>query len=84
MYIKCSEWLFLALFIEHAMRMHSIILSSVACSGIPNFLYHLTNGRIFEKKKKLNIKCVFREFVLRLAVLRRIQRDIIHMYITCT
>ena len=44
-----SECLFIALVTQHAQRMRRIILSTVACMGIPQYLI---SGTIFEKKKK--------------------------------
>jgi len=56
--IKYSEFVFVALVIQHANRMHRFILPSVACPGVPYFFHFLKNGKIFGEKF-LNIKCVF-------------------------
>jgi len=55
-----------ALVIQHAMRMHRIILSTVACLGLPYFRKYLINKTIFGKKL-LKIQCVFRFSLLRLS-----------------
>ena len=47
--------MFVALAIQHAMRMRRIILSSVACPDVLIFPHFLINGRMCEKK----IQCVF-------------------------
>jgi len=50
---------FLALNIQHEIRMSRVILSSVACLTVPYFFpYYLINGTIF-KEKLLGKKCVF-------------------------
>ena len=48
--IKYYECVSVALVIQHAMRMHRVILSSVACLGLPYFPKYLINKTIFEKK----------------------------------
>ena len=53
--ITYSECMFLALGIQHAKRMHRIILSSVVCTI---FAHYLTNSTI-SVQTALNIKCVF-------------------------
>jgi len=63
--------------IQHEMRMRYIVIC-----GLPNiFPHYLINGRIFEKKKLLNIKCVFLFSLQRLSetflILRGNERDII-------
>jgi hypothetical protein len=45
---------FVALGIQYAMRMRHI--ASVACPAAPNFAHYLTNGKIFETKKKIESK----------------------------
>ena len=56
--IMRSECVFVALLIQHAKRMHSIILSSVAFLGIPYFFtLGLSHKRHeFREEKLLNIK----------------------------
>ena len=71
-----------ALVIQHAKLMRCIILSFVTYLDVPFFL-HISNGRIFEKKKKVaehkmclwrfSIQILYETFL----ILRRIQRDII-------
>jgi hypothetical protein len=49
--ITYSEYVSVALCIQHAKRMRRIILSSVACLALQYFLPHcLINGTIFRKK----------------------------------
>jgi hypothetical protein len=50
---------FVALGIQHAMRMRHIIICGLPCSRTL-FPHYLIIGMIFEKKKFLNINCVFR------------------------
>jgi hypothetical protein len=52
------ECVFVALFIQHAMRMLCIVLSSVACLVLPHFSHYLIHATILGKGL-LNIKCVF-------------------------
>jgi hypothetical protein len=83
--ITYSEYVFVALDIQHVNLMRRIILSSVACLVVPYFsaLSHKRND--FRKKKLLNMKGVFwyslqflcEEFL----ILRRIERDMIKMCI---
>jgi hypothetical protein len=48
---------FVALGIQHAMRMRHIVICGL--SGSTAFFHILMNGTIFGKKKLLNKKCVF-------------------------
>ena len=58
--ITNSECVSEALVIQHAKLMRRIILSCVACLTVLCSLHHLTNGGIFEKKKKiLKMKSLF-------------------------
>ena len=72
-----------ALFIQHAKRMRRIILSSVACSGVPYFSSCLINGTIFrgkkfaENKKNVGFDFLYNFFSETFIILRRIQRDVI-------
>jgi hypothetical protein len=56
--ITYSECLSVALVIQHAQRMRRIILSSVACPGLPYSSTLSHKWRDIRKKKLLNIKCV--------------------------
>jgi len=47
--VTYSEFLSVALVIQHAMRMRRIILSSVACSALPYLPHYLITGMIFGK-----------------------------------
>ena len=57
----CSDYVSLALGIEHAMRMRRIILSYVACLDVFFFYFprYLINGRIFNIKKVIEHKACF-------------------------
>jgi hypothetical protein len=72
--------------IQHAMRMRHIVICCLPHPTLYNTSPHyLINGTIFEKKKCLNIKCVFR-FSLQLLsekflVLRRTEKDMIKVCI---
>jgi len=57
--IKYYECVSVALFIQHAMRMRCVILSTVACLGLPHFPKYLINKTIFGKKKLLKIQLCF-------------------------
>jgi hypothetical protein len=57
--VAYSECLPVALSIQRAMRMLRIILSSANWLVLQYFLHYLIKGKIFEKKKSLNIKYVF-------------------------
>jgi hypothetical protein len=56
--ITYSECVFVALVIQHVVRMRRIILSSVACPTA-RFTDYLINSTIAGEKKSLNIKYVF-------------------------
>jgi predicted nucleic acid-binding Zn ribbon protein len=60
--ITYSEFVYLALFIQHATRMRPLLLSSVACPAVPYFFTSSHKRNDFRKKgeKKLsNIKLCF-------------------------
>ena len=80
MSVTFCDCAFVSFSIQHAMCMHHVILSSVACLVPQFFAHYLINGTIF-KRKLLNIKCVF-WFSLQLLsetfpILRRTERDMI-------
>jgi hypothetical protein len=52
--ITCSECVFVALVIQHSMRMCRIVI----CGPPDVFPHYLKNGKIFEKTS-LSIKCAF-------------------------
>jgi len=56
--ITYSEFAFVALGVQHAMRMRYIILSSAACPALQNFST-LSHKRYDLLRKILNLKCVF-------------------------
>jgi hypothetical protein len=71
---------FVALGIQHAMR---VITSSVSCSAL---IFHIViDGTIFEKKKIIGHKIMFRVSLQLLSetfcMLRIIERDMIKMYV---
>jgi hypothetical protein len=74
---------FVALGIQHAMRMHHIICGAPLYNIFPHYL---TNGTTLEKKL-LNVKCVFRVSLQLLSeiffILRRIERDMIEYIYIC-
>jgi hypothetical protein len=76
---------FVALGIQHAMRMGRIILSSVACLALQYFSTLSHKSYDLRGKKLLNVKCVFSFSVQLLSeiflILRRTERDMIKMYI---
>ena len=61
--IAYSECVPVALVIQHAMRMHHILLSVVACLSVPYFPHYPINGTIF-RKELLNIKFLNLIFVV--------------------
>jgi hypothetical protein len=50
MSITHSECVFIALGMQHAMRMRRIVLPSVVCPAVPHFPHYLINGTIFGKE----------------------------------
>ena len=71
--ITCSDCVFVALVIQHAVSMHHAVLSSVASPAVSYFF-------TFLEKKLLNIPSVhsdfFYSFGLKKCILRRIKQDI--------
>jgi hypothetical protein len=57
--ITYSESVSVALFIKHAKRMRSILLSSVACLFVPNFSLYFINVKTFCRKKIIEHKMCF-------------------------
>jgi len=57
--VTYSESLSIALIIQHAKRMRRTISSSVTSLALLIFLHYFIKGTIFEKKKLLNITCLF-------------------------
>ena len=57
MSITYSECVFVALGIQHAMRMRHVVICGTVLYSI--FLHYLINGEILEKGKSLNMNCVF-------------------------
>jgi hypothetical protein len=81
--IGYSEFVSVALVIQHAKRMRRIILSSVGCLPVPYFSTLSHKRHDLQKKMLLNMKCVF-WFSLQLLfetflILRRNQRDILNL-----
>jgi len=77
-----SEWVFVALVIQHAKRMRRVAWSSVATPAVHCFSTLSRNRHYFREKKLLNIKCVFFCFCLQhlsetYLILRRTEGDII-------
>jgi hypothetical protein len=56
MIITYSVCVFVALGMQHAMRMRSVILSSVTCLALPYFFTSPYKGRDFQEKKLLIMK----------------------------
>jgi hypothetical protein len=56
--VTCSGCVSVALFIQHAMRIHRIVLPSVVCVAVPYFST-LSHKRHNFRKTLLNIKCAF-------------------------
>ena len=75
--VTCSERMSVALVIQHAMWMCRSILPSVAYPALQFVPHYLINGRIFEKKKKVHLKCVFWFSLQLLSETFHILRDII-------
>jgi hypothetical protein len=81
MSITYSECVVIALVIQHVKRMRRVVLSSVTSPDLQHFSTLSHKRHDFQKKKLLNIKCVFWFFLQPSSkiypILRRIQRDII-------
>ena len=80
MRIAYSECVSAAVVIQHAVRMRLVLLS-VTCDCTMFFPHFLAKDTTFERKKSLNVKCVF-WFSLKLMsetflILRRTERDMI-------
>ena len=79
-----SVCVFVALGIQHAMRMRRVTLSSVACRALLYFST-VSQKRHDFRRKLLSINCVF-SFSLQISfetflILRRIERDMIKMFL---
>jgi hypothetical protein len=81
--ISYSECVFVAIVIQHAMRMRPILLSSVACLAQP-YVSTLSHKRHDFREKAIEPKiCVLTfstTFVCNILILRRIERDIINVH----
>ena len=75
--ITRRECVFIALGIQHGMRMRCTVIRDLSACTI--FLPHyIINGTIFEKKKLLNVKCVVRFYLQILSekfLIIRIEQD---------
>jgi hypothetical protein len=77
--ITYSECVFLALGIQHAMRMRRIIIAICGMSCSVTF-FHLINGRFLKKKVTEHKMCfdfLYKILSERFFILRRTERDII-------
>jgi hypothetical protein len=82
--ITYSECVFVALGIQHAMRMCRIILSSVVCPALQYFSILSHKRYDFRGKKFLNTKCVFGlslQLLPGTCLILRTDRDKIKIYI---